>query len=360
MARMRNAYPWLIMPAVCLLTIFPAKICAQAVANAQLSGTVTDPSGANIPDASVTATQTDTHAARTARSDQSGTFLIPGLPIGPYKLQVEAKGFASYVQTGIVLQVGESPRFNLVLKLGETTEQVVVNSNAEMVQTDTSSVTQVIDQARMVEMPLNGRQPTQLIMLSGAANDIGPANGMSDLTGSKNYVSADAISVAGGQANGTLYLLDGGENMDSLQNVNLALPFPDALQEFSVETSALSARYGMHPGAVVNAVTKSGTNQYHGTLFEYVRYGGVNAIDYFATKQDSLKRNQFGGTLGAPILKNKVFGFFGYQKTIIRTAPPSTFSFVPTAAALSGDFSQLEGAGCQSSGVARTIIDPAT
>ena len=114
---------------------------------------------------------------------QSGAFLIPGLPVGPYKLQVEAKGFASYVQTGIVLQVGESPKFNLVLKLGETTEQVVVNSNAAMVQTDTSSVTQVIDQARMVEMPLNGRQPTQLIMLSGAANDIGPANGMSDLTG---------------------------------------------------------------------------------------------------------------------------------------------------------------------------------
>lgn len=135
-------------------------------------------------------------------------------------------------------------------------------------------------------------------MLSGAANDVGPANGLSDLTGSKNYVSADAISVAGGQANGTLYLLDGGENMDSLQNVNLALPFPDALQEFSVETSALSARYGMHPGAVVNAVTKSGTNKFHGTLFEFVRNGAVNAIDYFATEQDSLKRNQFGGTIG--------------------------------------------------------------
>jgi len=245
---------------MCLLVIFTAKIGAQAVANAQISGTVTDPSGAIIPDAVVTATQADTHASRTVRSDQSGAFLIPGLAIGPYKLQVEAKGFASYVQTGIVLQVGESPKINVVLKLGETTEQVVVNSNAAMVQTDTSSVTQVIDQARMVEMPLNGRQPTQLIMLSGAANNIGPANGMSDLTGSKDYFSADAISVAGGQANGTLYLLDGGENMDSLQNVNLPLPFPDALQEFSVETNALSARFGMHPGAVVNAVMLSETH----------------------------------------------------------------------------------------------------
>ncbi|HZR58391.1 MAG TPA: carboxypeptidase-like regulatory domain-containing protein, partial [Terriglobales bacterium] len=356
----RTAYRWLTATSLFLIVASATLAHAQAVANAQLSGVVTDPSGAAIPDAKIIVTQTDTNAVRTVQSGSDGTFILPGLAIGPYKLQVEAKAFTSYIQTGIVLQVGESPKINIALKLGGVTERVVVSSDAAMVQTDTASVSQVIDQARMVELPLNGRQATQLIMLSGAANDVGPANGMSDLTGSKNYFSADAISVAGGQANGTLYLLDGGENMDSLQNVNLPLPFPDALQEFSVETSALSARYGMHPGAVVNAVTKSGTNQFHGTLFEFVRNGQVNAIDYFATKQDSLKRNQFGGTFGAPILKNKVFGFFGYQKTIIRTAPPSTFSFVPTAAALSGDFSQLEGAGCQSSGIARTIIDPNT
>jgi hypothetical protein len=273
---------------------------------------------------------------------------------------VEAKGFSTDVQKGITLQVGESPKINIALNMGQVTEEVVVTSNAAMVQTDTASVTQVIDQARMVELPLNGRVPTQLIMLSGAANDVGPANGHSDLTGSKSYFTADSISVAGGQANGTNYLLDGGENMDTFSNVNLPLPFPDALQEFSVETSALSARYGMHAGAVVNAVTKSSTNQFHGDLFEYVRNGDANAIDYFATKQDSLKRNQFGGTLGAPIIKNKLFGFFGYQKTVIRTAPPSSYSYVPTQAALNGDFSQLESAGCQSSGVARTILDPTT
>ena len=200
-----------------------------------------------------------------------------------------------------------------------------MNSNVAMVQADTASVSQVIDQARMVELPLNGRVATQLVLLSGAANDIGPSNGYnySDLTGSKDYWGADDISVSGG------------ENMDSEQNVNLPLPFPDALQEFSVETNALSARYGMHPGAVVNAVTMSGTNEFHGDLFEFVRNGDANAIDYFATQQDSLKRNQFGGTLGAPILKSKVFGFFGYQETKIRTAPPSTFSYVPTSAALS-------------------------
>jgi hypothetical protein len=358
--RQRLASPRFAAVALFLILTSSNFARAQAVANAQISGVVTDPSDASVADARITATQTDTNAVRRAQSGSDGSFILPGLAVGPYKLQVEASGFTTYLQTGIVLRVGESPTVRIALKVGQVNEQVVVSSNAAQVQTDTSSVSQVIDQQRMVELPLNGRQVTQLIMLSGAANDVGPANGMSDLTGSKNYVSADAISVAGGQANGTLYLLDGGENMDSLQNVNLALPFPDALQEFSVETSALSARYGMHPGAVVNAVTRSGTNQFHGTLFEYVRNGAVNAIDYFADEQDSLKRNQFGGTIGAPIWRNKVFGFFGYQKTITRTAPPSTFSFVPTAAALAGDFSTLEGAGCQSSGTARALIDPQT
>jgi hypothetical protein len=331
---------------------------AQAVASAQISGVVTDPSGAPIPAAAVTVTQTATSFTRKAQTAADGTYVLPELPVGPYKLQVEAKGFGTYIQTGINLQVSDSPKVDVGLRLGQVTQQAEVSASASMVKTDTTAVSQVIDQARIVDLPLNGRQPTQLIMLSGAANDIGPANGQSDLTGSKNYFSADSISVAGGQANGTNYLLDGGENMDVFSNVNLPLPFPDALQEFSVETSALSARYGMHAGAVVNAVTKSGTNQFHGDAFEFVRNGDFDARDFFASAPDSLKRNQFGGTLGAPILKDKLFGFFGYQGTEIRTAPPSEISFTPTQAALGGDFSQLESANCQSSGSARTIINP--
>ncbi len=331
---------------------------AQAVASAQISGVVTDPSGAPVPAAQITVTQTGTGQERTATSDATGNYVLPELPIGPYKLKVEAQGFGAYIQTGITLQVNDSPKINIALRLGPVSQQVEVSASASMVKTDTTAVSQVINQALTVDLPLNGRQPTQLIMLSGAANDIGPANGQSDLATSKNYFSSDSISVAGGQANGTNYLLDGGENMDVFSNVNLPLPFPDALQEFSVETSALSARYGMHAGAVVNAVTKSGTNEFHGDLFEFVRNGYFNARDFFASAPDTLKRNQFGGTLGAPIVKNKLFGFFGYQGTQIRTAPPSTISFTPTQAALNGDFSQLESAGCQSSGTSRTIVNP--
>ncbi len=333
---------------------------AQAVASAQISGVVTDPSGAPVPSAQITATQIATGLVRSTQSGADGSYVLPTLPVGPYRLEVQANGFSAYLQTGINLQVSDSPKINVTLQVGQIKQQVEVSANASMVKTDTTAVSQVIDQARIVDLPLNGRQPTQLIMISGAANDIGPANGQSDLNNSKNYFSADAISVAGGQANGTNYLLDGGENMDVFSNVNLPLPFPDALQEFSVETSALSARYGMHAGAVVNAVTKSGTNQFHGDLFEFVRNGYFNARDFFASAPDTLKRNQYGGTLGAPIVKDKVFGFFGYQGTTIRTAPPSFISFTPTEAALNGDFSQLESAPCQASGTARTIINPNT
>jgi Carboxypeptidase regulatory-like domain len=358
--RSRHFLSLLFGVAILSLAMSPTLARAQGDATAQISGVVTDPSGAAVPSAKITATQTVKNLTRTTVANGDGSYILPELPIGPYKLQVEATGFGTYVQTGITLQVGESPRVNITLTVGQTTEQVQVNSNATMVQTDTTAVSQVIDQQRMVDLPLNGRQPTQLILLSGAANNIGPANGASDLVSSKNYFSADGISVAGGQASGTHYLLDGGEHMDLFSNVNLPLPFPDALQEFSVDTSSLSARYGMHAGAVVNTATKSGSNQLHGGLFEFVRNGAANARDYFASSQDSLKRNQFGGVVGGPILKDKLFGFFGFQQTTTRTAPSSTISFTPTQAVLGGDFSQLESAGCQSSGVARTIIDPQT
>ncbi len=343
--------------ALFLLSGCTASLWGQAVASAQISGAVADTSGAAVPRAQVTATQTETHQVRSTSSGADGSYVLPNLPVGPYQVEVQASGFSTYVQSGIRLEVSNDITLNIKLTVGEMKQQVEVSADASMVETQQTSVAQVIDQRSIVDLPLNGRQATQLIMLSGGANDIGPANGMSDLTGSKNYFSADSISVAGGQANGTNYLLDGGEHMDTFSNVNLPFPFPDAIQEFSVQTSSLSARYGLHPGAVVNAITKSGTNGFHGDAFEFVRNGNFNARDFFAPTTDSLKRNQFGGTLGAPIKKDKLFGFFGYQGTEIRTAPPSTIAHVPTQAALGGDFSQLESANCQSGG-AQTLINP--
>jgi hypothetical protein len=168
------------------------------------------------------------------------------------------------------------------------------------------------------------------------------------------------MSVAGGQGNGTNYLLDGGDNNDTFSNVNLPFPFPDALQEFSVQTNALPARNGLHPGGVVNVVTKSGTNQIHGDLFEFLRNGDFNARNFFAPVHDSLKRNQFGGTVGGRIIRDKLFFFGGYQGTRNRQNPPSTVAFVPTAQALMGDFSILESPLCQANGKTRSIVNPVT
>src|ERR1700722_1760758 len=175
---------------------------AQAVASAQISGVVTDSSGAAIPTAKVTVIQTDTSLVRRTQCAADGSYLLPDLPIGPYKLEVEAQGFGTYIQTGISLRVNDSPKINISMSVGQLTQQVEVRANATMVQTDTTAVSQVIDQARIVDLPLNGRLPTQLILLSGAANDVGPANGQSDLVSSKNYFSADGISVAGGGGGG--------------------------------------------------------------------------------------------------------------------------------------------------------------
>jgi hypothetical protein len=343
-------YAWSVLSATLILL----PVCsAQSVSVAEVSGIVSDSSGAALPGATVNITETDKQQPHTTVTDASGRYVFPNLPVGPYQIEVVASGFKLYRQTGIILQVGNNVQLNVTLQLGSMSEHVEVTADAAMVETRDTSISQVIDQQRIEELPLNGRQPTQLILLSGAALTT-PGGGM---VGSKNYFSSTTISVAGGQANGVNYMLDGGDHNDSMTNVNLPIPFPDALQEFSVQTSALPARFGLHPGAVVNAVTKSGSNELHGDLFEFLRNGDMNARNTFATVHDSLKRNQFGGTLGGKIIANKVFFFGGYQGTRTRSDPPQTISFTPTQAVLNGDFSAIESAGCVANG-GRTLKDP--
>jgi hypothetical protein len=328
----------------------------QAVAVASISGQVADPTGAVVPNADVTATQTETQFSRTAQTDAQGHYTLANLPVGPYLLTVKVQGFKTYEQKGIVLEVGNNIQINPALDIGAVSENVEVSASASMVETKENAVAQVVNQRQINDLPLNGRQATQLILISGAATQA-PAD---SLYSTKNHPSSVTMSVAGGQANATNYLLDGGNNTQTFTNLNLPFPFPDALQEFSVETSSLPARNGSHPGGLVNVVTKSGTNTLHGDLFDYLRNGDLNARNYFAPTHDGLKRNQFGGTVGDKIKADKLFFFAGYQGTRTHTAPPQTISYVPTVAALAGDFSTLLSAGCQSSGKAKTLTDPTT
>ena len=356
----------LVLALLACMPVLTTRLSAQSAAVSQISGVVQDATGASVPAAHLTITNTATSAARSVDAAADGSYTFTNLVVGPYKLQVTKDGFSTFNQTGIVLQVNSNPQINVSLKVGTVSEQVEVQANAAMVETQSTGVGQVIDQRRVVDLPLNGRNVTQLITLSGGSvSAVQPgANGAAASTGgiatNLNYPTVAAFSVAGGQGNATNYALDGGSHIDPRSNVGLPLPFPDALQEFKLETSSLPANYGSHPGGAVNAVTKSGTNSVHGDLFEFLRNGDMNARNFFAAKHDPLKRNQFGGVLGGPVIKDKLFVFGGFQGTLERTAPATVQSFVPTAAALRGDFSTLLGtaSGCQKTAV--TLRDPLT
>ena len=334
-----------------LLSLFFTSISVWAQGStSQINGTIRDSSGLSVPGAAVKVTQIATGAIRTVTSGADGAYVLPNLPIGPYLLEVTKEGFSKYAQSGIVLQVDSNPTIDAALKVGSVSEQVLVQADAAMVETHNSGVGQVVDAQRVSEMPLNGRNPIELVFLAGMASTAG---GSTALNSVRNYPTI-IVSVAGGQGNGITYLLDGASHQDPYNSASLPLPFPDALQEFKVETSALPAQYGYHAGAAVNAVTKSGTNEFHGDLFEFLRNGDLNARDFFAAKRDTYKRNQFGGVAGGPIRKDRLFFFGGYQRTSLRSDPSQLTAFVPTAAMAAGDFTAFASPGCNG-GVQKTL-----
>src|SRR5579871_654825 len=325
-----------------LLALACAGLWAQATTTSNISGTVSDASGLAVPGADVKATQTETGLVRTVTSGADGGYLLTNLPIGPYQLQVSKTGFSTYVQSGIVLQVNSNPEINVGLKVGAVSEQVQVEASAALVETQSTSVGSVVENQRIVDLPLNGRNPQDLLLLAAPAVSTGNAG-----ANGRVYPGA-TISVAGSTTMSVLYELDGVDHSSLESYTPLPIPFPDALQEFKLETSSMPARYGHHSGAVANIVTKTGTNDWHGDAFEYFRNGDMNARNFFGAKRDSLKRNQFGGVLGGPVIKNKMFFFFGYQDTIQRSDPGTTVVTIPTAADLAGDFRVQESPACNS------------
>ena len=224
--------------------LFCALACGAVwgQSTAQVSGAVKDQTGAVLPGVEVTTTQTETGLKRSTVTNDTGSYVLTNLPIGPYRLEASLPGFRTYAQTGIVLQVNANPEINVVLEVGQVAETVEVQANAALVETRSTAVGQIMENVRILELPLNGRQVTDLIVLSGAAVG-GGAQATGSATSGRNYPT-DSISVGGGLNNGLLYMLDGGTHNDPYNNLNLPLPFPDALQEFKVETSALQAQYG--------------------------------------------------------------------------------------------------------------------
>jgi hypothetical protein len=354
--------------------LFVTSATAQIAGTGNIQGTVTDSSGAVVPNASVTLTNQATQVKRTTTSNSAGSYIFPGIPIGTYRLEVTAPGFKSYAQNGIVLEVGSNIGVDASLTVGATDEKIEVQAEGLALQTEDPTFKQTIDQNAVTEMPLNGRQMTALITLSGGSNTA-PGG---DFTGSKYSYQTISVSIAGGGGNTTLWRLDGGDNQDYMANGNLPYPFPDAVSQFSVESTALGAQDGGHVGGMVNVVTRSGTNQYHGTVFEFIRNNYINSTSFYSTctpvapattcsAKDFLHQNEYGATFGGPIKKNKMFAFAGYQRLDYSKKQASSSATVPTAANLAGDFSVTDGvpgqAGsnpCNSSGAPVQLFDPLT
>jgi hypothetical protein len=307
------------------------SLYAQSQASSQIQGTVLDSTGSAVPGAEVKVTQTGTGAVRTVTTGADGAYVLANLPIGPYRMEVSKQGFGTYVQTGIILQVATNPTIDVSLKVGNVSEQVQVEANATLVETQATGIGAVIDNRRILELPLNGRVATDLIQLAGAVIPQGVA-GNGGYPGTQQYV------INGGQSFGDAFWLDGSVFNNPWDNANMPFPFPDALQEFKVETSSLTAQNGVHAGGTITAVTKSGTNSFHGDAFEFLRNGDLNGTNWSTHTNDGLKRNQFGGTIGGPVKKDKLFFFFGYQGTITHQTAYLN-DLIPTAAMIQGDFS---------------------
>jgi hypothetical protein len=342
---------------------------AAAQGSSTIVGTVTDSSDASVPSARITVTQEGTGTTRSVVSDANGSFIIPALRPANYEVTVEVAGFKKYTQTKVTLQADQSLTVNVKLEVGETTTSIVVNEAAPQVDTYTPTLKQVIEEKRMVELPLNGRNAADLTTLvAGVVTDSGNGND-ADQGGTKTFPAAVTISTNGSRQNQVSFLLDGGNNVDQFTNVNMPFPFPDALQEFSVQTANYSARYGQNAGGVVNIVTKAGTNQVHGSMFQFTRNAVLNARNFFQKDRDQLKRNQFGGTLGGPVViphvyngKDRTFFFVGGQGTLIRNTFSTGSTYAPTDANMKGDFSSLLNANDPNNplGSAHQLIDPTT
>jgi Carboxypeptidase regulatory-like domain len=314
--------------ALCLL-FSPSRSAAQQAA-AQLSGTIKDPSGAVVEGAKVTLTSTGTGIVRTATSDKDGDFLFTLVPIGAYQVTVEQSGFDKYVRKGITLQINQNAHLDVVLRVGTTNQVVEVTGDVTQVDTVSATLGKVETTQRILDLPLVERDTMQLGLLQAGV-----------MAPDQDDGSGNPFSVSGQRSESMTFLIDGADNNDFLGNNIVVNPNPDAVQEFKILTNNYTAEYGRTSGGIVNQVIKSGTNNFHGSLFEFFRNNALNASDYFLQEVPVFKRNLFGGTIGGPIKKDKTFFFASYQGNRRREGQVAPELTVLSPAERTGDFSEL-------------------
>ncbi len=355
---MNSRWIWSTAATVMAMIMVGAPALWAQTATATISGAVTDPQSAPVAGAQVGVRNLATGQTRSITTGSDGFFTVSALPPGSYDVTVEMQGFKTEVSKNILLQVDQLARLSVVLQIGNLNEQVTVEALAPQVQVDDASVGQVVDNKKIVDLPLNGRQFLQLASLApGISTDAGYS--CVRQAGMRFGAAAANISANGLRAEDNNYLLDGVSNIDGDYNIIVISPSVDTLQEFKIQTNAYSAEFGRSAGAQINAVTRSGSNRVHGSLYEFLRNNVFDARNYFAPASQPnppYRQNQFGVSLGGPVWvpkiyngRNKTFFFFNYEGLRIRQAQ-SKVSSVPTAALRTGDESS-EG---------KPIFDPLT
>jgi hypothetical protein len=330
-----------------VLMLFCTGPARSQVNTATLSGEVTDVSGAGIPDAVVVVRNTETNSSVTTKSDGSGHFQVVELQPGLYGVSADHTGFKKVNNPRVQLTVGEPAELNFELPVGNEDVTVTVNSGVELVNGTTAEIATTIGEQEIKELPLNGRNPADLVFLAPGVTNLAetPAAGTYQNQAGNTIPAATltgepgGASAGGGRQGSTFYMLDGVPNMDRYTSLSAPFPNSDATQEFRVITNNFGAQYGFAAGGVVNIQTKSGSNTVHGNVFEFIRNDAVNATNYFTHLKDTLKRHQFGGSLGGPILRNRLFLFGNYQQTRLVQARATNTTTTPTPAMLAGDFS---------------------
>jgi hypothetical protein len=313
------------------------------VESGKIVGTVKDASGAVVADAVVRVTETQTNVERITKTDNSGGYVVTELKSGEYTVAVERQGFKKALQSAFKLDVNQVVRVDIALAVGSVSEEVVVTAAAPLIESETSSLGQVIEQNQVHDLPLDGRDFIELAYLTPGVNQ-GPSAGYTVQQGGipEDQRGNASVQVNGLTATNNNFLLNGFDNNEQQIGIEVIQPSIDAIQEFKVQTNNFGADIG-RGGAVVNVMLKSGANQFHGSLFEFLRNSAFDAKNYFDSGSQAIapfKQNQFGGTFGGPIIKDKTFFFFDYQGTRIRQA--QTFiSVVPTVSERGGDFSDL-------------------
>ncbi|HEX6881190.1 MAG TPA: TonB-dependent receptor, partial [Terriglobales bacterium] len=330
-SQLRSQVAWVF---VLLLALFAATT-AVAQTTGRVIGQVTDPSGAVLPDVKVTLVNEQTGASRTAETSKSGDFVLPEVPVGTYRIEFEAQGFKKSIRRNILLQLNQVATVNQVLQLGTAQEVVDVSTEAPLVDTTSTQIGAVVDSHSVTELPLNARDTYQFLQLQpGVQSQLG---GSGDLFYGSDR--AGAVSVNGGRGRANNFSVNGGDANDQFANLPTVQPSPDSIEEFRVLTNTFDAEYGRNSGAVVNVVTKSGTNRFHGNFYEFFRNKVLNSKGYFDTVKPDFQQNQYGATFGGPIKKDRTFFFVSYEGRRIKQGKSSDTVYTPTAAERVGDFS---------------------